>query len=200
MPKPNKKHPVLDAVDANLPGAERLDDEKRQRLLGRYGADAPALVEAAAEGELERIADTDLVWAELRWAARAEGVVHLDDLLLRRVRLGLLTRQGGRSIMERVRGIVQPELGWDDARWEQEVGRYADLWDRCYSVPEGLPAVIETPAIQLGEDEVPSPHEPEPRLVLRKSQPAYRIYLGLGLLLALTLLWFLKERRNDGDK
>jgi len=31
----------------------------------------------------------------LRWAARAEAVSHLDDLLLRRVRLGLLLPGGG---------------------------------------------------------------------------------------------------------
>jgi glycerol-3-phosphate dehydrogenase len=74
------------------------------------------------------------LWAELRWAARDEGVVHLDDLLLRRVRLGLLLPQGGLSIMERIRTIAQLELGWSDDRWAQEVSDYTILWNRCYSV------------------------------------------------------------------
>ena len=41
------------------------------------------------------IPGTETLWAELRWAARAEAVVHLEDLLLRRTRLGLLLRGGG---------------------------------------------------------------------------------------------------------
>jgi glycerol-3-phosphate dehydrogenase len=74
------------------------------------------------------------LWAELRWAARAEGVVHLDDLLLRRVRLGLIAPQGGVQWLDRIRSIVQPELGWDDARWDREASEYTSLWKRCYSL------------------------------------------------------------------
>jgi len=77
----------------------------------------------------------DSLWAELRWAARDEGVVHLDDLLLRRVRLGLLLPGGGVPILERVRAIAQPELGWDDARWLTEADAYAALWAQAYSSP-----------------------------------------------------------------
>jgi glycerol-3-phosphate dehydrogenase len=106
------------------------------RLAGRYGADAPALVAAALPGELDAIADSTALWAELRWAARAEGVVHLDDLLLRRVRLGLLLPEGGLPHLSRIRAIVQPELGWDDARWESEVAEYARLWRASYAPPE----------------------------------------------------------------
>ncbi len=128
--------PVLNPVNVALPGGERLDETARRRLLGRYGADAPALVAAAGPGELERIPGTESLWAELRWAARAEGVVHLDDLLLRRLRLGLLLPEGGRALLPRIRRICQPELGWDDARWEAEQAAYLDLWRRHYSLPE----------------------------------------------------------------
>jgi glycerol-3-phosphate dehydrogenase len=128
--------PVLQPVDMVLPGAEFLDEPSRRRLLGRYGADAAALVVAAQPGELDPIPPTNFLWAELRWAARAEGVVHLEDLLLRRVRLGLLLPRGGRDLLRRVREICQPELGWDDARWEAEAAAYLDLWDCSYSPPE----------------------------------------------------------------
>ena len=63
--------------------------------------------------------------------------MHLDDLLLRRVRLGLLLPQGGREVMPRVRAIAQPELGWDDQRWQAEEARYWDIWQRCYSPDPG---------------------------------------------------------------
>ncbi|MCP4519394.1 MAG: FAD-dependent oxidoreductase, partial [Delftia sp.] len=68
MPEIDEKQPVLDPVDVDLPGGENLDEDARQRLLGRYGADAPALVAAAKPGEMEQIPGTRSLWAELRWA------------------------------------------------------------------------------------------------------------------------------------
>ncbi len=126
---------MFDPVPADLPGTQSLDATARRRLLGRHGSDATALVAAARPGELEAIPGTDSLWAELRWAARNEGVVHLDDLLLRRVRLGLLLPKGGIPMLERVRAIVQPELGWDDTRWLAEADAYAALWAQAYSLP-----------------------------------------------------------------
>jgi glycerol-3-phosphate dehydrogenase len=136
LPPMDEKVPVLNPVDAELPDAQDLDEGIRRRLLGRYAADAPALVAAARPGELELIPGTQTLWAELRWAARAEGVVHLDDLMLRRVRLGHVLPHGGERLLPRVRAICQPELGWDDACWEAEEAAYLELWDRCYSLPE----------------------------------------------------------------
>jgi glycerol-3-phosphate dehydrogenase len=104
------------------------------RLAGRYGFHAAEQIQAAAPDELTAIGETPYLWAELRWAARAEGVVHLEDLLLRRVRLGLLAPQGGLLLMDRIRSIAQPELGWDDARWQAELAAYAQLWRQSYSV------------------------------------------------------------------
>jgi glycerol-3-phosphate dehydrogenase len=128
--------PVLNPVDVSLPSAAPLDDVTRHRLLGRYAADAPALVTAARPGELEPISGTQTLWAELRWASRAEGVIHLDDLLLRRVRLGHLLPQGAEALLPQIRPICQPELGWDDAHWEAEEAAYVDLWRAHYSLPD----------------------------------------------------------------
>jgi glycerol-3-phosphate dehydrogenase len=148
-------HDALEAVRARLPTHPRfdarhrmlteppdpgliayLDPSTRLRLLGRYGADAPEVIASAARGELESIGGSAALWAELRWAARAEGVAHLDDLLLRRVRLGLLLPNGGLDFMPRIRAIAQAELGWDDERWAREAAAYAELWKRCYSLPQ----------------------------------------------------------------
>jgi glycerol-3-phosphate dehydrogenase len=190
LQKPDKKQPVLDPVDVDLPGASHLDQARRQRLLGRYGAAAPALVAAAEAGELEPVPDTDILWAELRWAARAEGVVHLDDLLLRRVRLGLLTDEGGWPIIERVRAIVQPELGWDDRRWEEEAEGYAALWQRSYSRPEGGPEGIADMASALIAPDAETVSRPAP--ADRKFRPARSPRWWVApLLLALLLLGWL---------
>jgi glycerol-3-phosphate dehydrogenase len=149
LPRLGPRLPVLDPVDLHLPGAEPLDEAARRRLLGRYAADAPALVGTAQPGELEPIAGTQCLWAELRWAARAEGVVHLEDLLLRRVRLGHLLPRGGQAHLPRIRAICQAELGWDDARWDAEQAAYLDLWDACYGLPD--PATVPDWRTQIVE-------------------------------------------------
>jgi glycerol-3-phosphate dehydrogenase len=79
--------------------------------------------------------DTETLWAELRWAARAEAVERLEDLLLRRTRLGLQLRGGGAETMVRIRAICQAELGWSDARWDSGQAAYLALWNTHYSLP-----------------------------------------------------------------
>jgi len=86
-------------------------------------------------GELERIPGTNTLWVELRWASRAEAVMHLEDLLLRRTRLGVLLPQGGAAFFARIRLICQKELGWDDDRWQHETLAYKNLWQQYHSVP-----------------------------------------------------------------
>jgi glycerol-3-phosphate dehydrogenase len=127
--------PSLDAVALAPPA--------RLRLRGRYGAEASALVAEARPGELDAVPDSSTLWAELRWAARNEQVVHLDDLLLRRVRLGLLLPNGGEAHLPALRALCQPELGWDDTRWESEARAYLTLWRTHYALPESprLPAL-----------------------------------------------------------
>jgi len=106
-----------------------------ERLAGRHGRHAQALVDAAGAGELEPVPGTLTPWAELRWSARSEAVLQLEDLLLRRTRLGIQLRHGGREQMASVRAICQPELGWSDARWEAEQANYLALWQAHYGIP-----------------------------------------------------------------
>lgn len=128
--------PVLKPVEGDMPELASLPEEVRRRLLGRYGADAQGLVAAAMPGEMEPVPGTPALWAELRWAARVEAVAHLDDLLLRRVRLGLLLQRGGADLMTLIRDIVQPELGWDDNRWATEEAAYLVLVETAYGLPD----------------------------------------------------------------
>lgn len=129
------KRRVLDKIPGSLDRANQLAPPAQLRLAGRYGADALALVDAAEPGELDLIGGSMTRWAELRWAARAEGVVHLEDLLLRRVRLGLELPEGGAPWMQHIREIVQPELRWDDDRWARELTAYTRLWNASYAPP-----------------------------------------------------------------
>ncbi len=67
--------------------------------------------------------------------AAAEQVVHLDDLLLRRSRLGLQLPQGAAALLPQVRTVCEPVLAWGDVKWDAEVARYQGIWRERYSVP-----------------------------------------------------------------
>jgi len=127
--------PVLDPIPAE--GEQVLLDKSLPpgqclRLLARYGIASTALLCPQDGPDLEPIPGTPYLWAELRQAARAEAVIHLDDLLLRRLRLGLLAPEGGLKLIDRIRLTVQGELGWNDTRWQAEVKDYTDLWRKAY--------------------------------------------------------------------
>ena len=108
-------------------------------LLGRYGSETDELLNAAGDDENQPIGNLPNLWSEIRWAARSGGVEHLDDLLLRRVRIGMLLPDGASSEMDRVRSIAQPELGWSDAQWKQEEKRYREIYEKFYSpAPKGF--------------------------------------------------------------
>jgi len=118
-----------------VPARHDVPSAVLRRLAGRHGLQAKPLLGAAHKGELECIPGTQTLWAELRWAARAEQVYQLEDLLLRRTRLGLQLPRGGLDQMAQIRAICQPELGWDDAHWESQERRYLVEWRKQYGVP-----------------------------------------------------------------
>ncbi|HUE94865.1 glycerol-3-phosphate dehydrogenase/oxidase [Pseudomonas sp.] len=113
-----------------------LSPAQQKRLIGRYGRALPQLLALLEELGVEQVAGTNTLWAELAWAAEQELVLHLDDLLLRRTRLGLLLAQGAAAELPRIRALCQARLGWSDTRWQQEEVDYLALWRRCYSLPE----------------------------------------------------------------
>ncbi|MCD8521041.1 MAG: glycerol-3-phosphate dehydrogenase/oxidase [Saccharospirillaceae bacterium] len=108
----------------------------QKRLSGHFGMDLEALLDMAREDELEVIPGSRTLWAELRWSAANESVIHLDDLLLRRTRLGLLLEQGGLGFTDKIRAVCAEELGWDDAQFQQELERYKAIWNQHYSIPK----------------------------------------------------------------
>ncbi len=112
-----------------------LPRSQRDRLFGHYGRLAPEVIASAREHELELIPGTETMWVELRWAARYESVLQLEDLLLRRTRLGLLLKNGGVECLPRIRTICQGELKWDDTRWNVEQAAYLELWKKNYALP-----------------------------------------------------------------
>lgn len=107
----------------------------RQRLQARYGAHAAAWCQGAADDDLRAVPGTQTLWLELAVAARFEAVQHLDDLLLRRTRLGILLPRGGLDHLARIQALCAPSLGWDAARWSEEVARYRAIVSAHYQLP-----------------------------------------------------------------
>ncbi len=128
--------PASAAPAARAAKVRPMPPGQSRRLQGRYGVQAEALVASAQEGELEEIPGSETLWAQLRWAARHESVQHLEDLMLRRSRLGIQLANGGSAVLERVRAICQPELGWDEQRWAAEEAAYLALCRSNYSLPK----------------------------------------------------------------
>ena len=127
---------VFSSVDTrSLANFDCYDQDWIQRLIGRYGKNAGALLSGASEQETELISTTQFCLAECRWAAKNESVIHLDDLLLRRTRLGILLKRGAEQLLPELEKICADELGWDKKKWQYEVSRYQNIWQSYYSLP-----------------------------------------------------------------
>jgi glycerol-3-phosphate dehydrogenase len=110
--------------------------ERARRLIGRYGEKASELLVTAITDELALIDGTQYSFAECRWALKHEMVYHLDDLLLRRTRLGLVLPKGGEAVFSRLQDMFKQELGYSDEKWRNELQRYQEIWRSHYSLPD----------------------------------------------------------------
>ncbi|SFT93177.1 glycerol-3-phosphate dehydrogenase [Pseudovibrio denitrificans] len=125
----SEEEPIDDAVFADLPEAEL------NRLKGYYGSDLPALIATTPKADFSLICGSNRLWAELEWAIMHEEVVHLDDLLLRRTRIGLVLEQGGAALAQELETRLRDKLGWSMDKWQNEWSRYQQIWRDHYSLP-----------------------------------------------------------------
>ena len=133
---PKFHHEAPCFIHPHLEDVEQRSDPNWQMMAGRLGKDVNAFFENSDPKDLQPIEDIPELWAELPWAAKNEAVVHLDDLLLRRVRIGLLFPNGGLDHIPRIRSLVQQPLGWSDGIWKTELTRYQKIWHENYYLPQ----------------------------------------------------------------
>ncbi len=129
--------PVFAAVPALA--IPELSSHQWRRLAGRHGRDLPRLAQLLREIGHDTVGATDTLWAELAFACETEMILHLDDLLLRRTRLGLLLPRGGEDYFAAIRQLCQPRLTWSDEHWQQEEQLYRALWQRHHGLPDATP-------------------------------------------------------------
>jgi glycerol-3-phosphate dehydrogenase len=104
-----------------------LDLPDPERLLRRYGslvAELKALVDADPYLGQRLVDDAPYLRAEIAYAASDEGALHLDDVLTRRTRISIETRDRGLRAATEAAHIVGPILGWDEATSEREIAHY----------------------------------------------------------------------------
>ncbi len=125
-----------DGLAAAAAEAERLAEdyglprEAVEHLLDRYGTlteevleltrDDPALAQPLADGH-------PYLRAEVAYAVTHEGALHVEDVLVRRVRLFIETGAQGAEAVGPVTEIMGDLLGWDPARRAAETERYLEL-------------------------------------------------------------------------
>jgi glycerol-3-phosphate dehydrogenase len=104
-----------------------LNVTRIDHLLGRYGglidevlqlvADRPELGETLTGSE-------DYLAAEVVYAVTHEGARHLDDVLARRTRMSVESFDRGTASARPAAELMAAELGWDQARLDDEVDHY----------------------------------------------------------------------------
>ncbi|HEX4256101.1 MAG TPA: glycerol-3-phosphate dehydrogenase/oxidase [Streptosporangiaceae bacterium] len=125
-----------DGLAAAAAEAERLAEdyglprEAVEHLLDRYGTlteevleltrDDPSLAQPLADGH-------PYLRAEVAYAVAYEGALHVEDVLVRRVRLFIETGAQGAEAVGPVTEIMGDLLGWDSARRAAETERYLEL-------------------------------------------------------------------------
>lgn len=121
----------------SLKSFKQLASPIQRRMRGFYGRDILALADCAEtmSNGWQTVPGTTTYWAQLQFAAQSEKVVHLDDLLLRRARIGLFLDHGGLAFADTIRAVCQPVLNWSDTKWEHEWNRYQALWQESYGLP-----------------------------------------------------------------
>jgi glycerol-3-phosphate dehydrogenase len=121
------------AEPADLPDVVGVDDATLALLAHRYGYAAREVLAVAEERpELAGRIVPDLpdLLAEAPFSVRHEQAATLADVLLRRTRLGLLEARTLTDPSGPARVVAEamaPELGWDPARVDAEVGRWLEV-------------------------------------------------------------------------
>jgi glycerol-3-phosphate dehydrogenase len=101
-----------------------------EHLLHRYGGlvdEVFSLVESDRSLAEPLPGAAQYLAAEAAYAVSHEGARHLEDVLLRRTRIGMETSHRGTETAEAVAEIMGPFLSWDDDRRERELDDYRGL-------------------------------------------------------------------------
>lgn len=99
---------------------------------------------------LADIASGSALQQQVEWILVHEMVQHLDDLMLRRLRVGNMLADAGLSLLPQIKPLCQRLLNWNDAHWEAEVLRYQAICRRYYQPQNVQDQVADSEALIAG--------------------------------------------------
>ncbi|GAA6133514.1 glycerol-3-phosphate dehydrogenase/oxidase [Oceaniserpentilla sp. 4NH20-0058] len=131
----DNKQRIFNHYPINNEALNELTEQQIQRLSGFYGARLNDLCQCSKEEGWVLVPGTLTFWAQVRFSARSESVINLDDLMLRRTRIGLFLDDGGTQERNKIKQICQQELMWSDDEFAEQWQRYCDIWKAYYYLP-----------------------------------------------------------------
>lgn len=123
----------VDGYQASWNRRELLADKRGlhvariEHLLKRYGALAEDVLAYGDEDPslLEPIPGADdYLKAEIVYATREEGALHLEDVLVRRTHINMEVQDRGVEAAPTVAQLMAEELGWNDEKRDQQLDAY----------------------------------------------------------------------------
>ena len=120
-----KSLPIIGSEGYEAP-PDSPEPSLHDHLAGRYGTEASAVFDLAADPDLGDALVPGLPYlrAEALFAVRHEMARTLDDVLSRRTRARLLARDASAAAAESVARLIAPDLGWSDDDITREVASY----------------------------------------------------------------------------
>jgi len=125
-----------DGLAAVRAGAGRLAEDYQvprstvEHLLYRYASLAGEVIDMirADPGLAQPLADGHpYLRAEVVYAVTHENALHVEDVLMRRMRLSIESADSGTGVAAEVSTIMGRLLGWSRRKRAAETGRYLDL-------------------------------------------------------------------------
>jgi glycerol-3-phosphate dehydrogenase len=122
-------------------------------LVDRYGSLAEEILELTRPdpGLAEPLADGHpYLRAEVAYAVTSEGALHVEDVLIRRVRLFIESADSGTGAAPAVAAIMADLLGWSRRRRTAETRRYVDLVEAERTALDELALPVAAGAVKVG--------------------------------------------------
>ena len=136
VPLPGGDFDDLDALSAGIrerAALHSVDEDGAARLARAYGARANRILDLVAErpGLAEPVLPgRPHILAEAVHAVRAEFAGRVEDVLYRRTRVALETRDGVEEAARRTGQVMAEELGWSSGRTREEIARAVESRSR----------------------------------------------------------------------
>jgi glycerol-3-phosphate dehydrogenase len=108
-------------------GNDTVVTVSRYSQYGDHAGEIAALVDKEPALGVAIHRDLPYSWAEVEWICRNEMVVHLEDLMARRLRALFLNAQASMEIAGEVGKRIAPVLGWSSGRKKAEIKDFMTL-------------------------------------------------------------------------